>query len=222
MLVASAATPEFPNNLVVFPDRDFLAVEGYQDRVGQTALIEVTRGGEVVGSAKATIAEGDPAIEVNHPGGACWGAGTDLNVTPDIRAGDKVSIKFPDEFVEDTIVQDAAVDTDTTIDEATRTVTVRGYIAGGVNPDQTEQRIVNPDLVDLIGKRDVRAAPWSARAVGQGRLLVRPRHRERPVYRDVRVRHARGRADRGRRRWRALHVVAGRGRRRQPPGPDHR
>jgi hypothetical protein len=63
----------FPNNLVVFPDRDFLAVEGYQDRVGQTALIEVTRGGEVVGSAKATIAEGDPAIEVNHPGGACWG-----------------------------------------------------------------------------------------------------------------------------------------------------
>ena len=157
VLVASAATPEFPNNLVVFPDRDFLAVEGYQDRVGQTALIEVTRGGEVVGSAKATIAEGDPAIEVNHPGGACWGAGTDLNVTPDIRAGDKVSIKFPDEFVEDTIVQDAAVDTDTTIDEATRTVTVRGYIAGGVNPDQTEQRIVNPDLVDLIGKRDVRA-----------------------------------------------------------------
>jgi hypothetical protein len=60
VLVASAATPEFPNNLVVFPDRDFLAVEGYQDRVGQTALIEVTRGGEVVGSAKATIAEGDP------------------------------------------------------------------------------------------------------------------------------------------------------------------
>ena len=156
-LVASAATPEFPNNLVVFPDRDFLAVEGYQDRVGQTALIEVTRGGEVVGSAKATIAEGDPAIEVNHPGGACWGAGTDLKVTPDIRAGDKVSIKFPDEFVEDTIVQDAAVDTDTTIDEATRTVTVRGYIASGVNQDQTEQRIVNPDLVDLIGKRDVRA-----------------------------------------------------------------
>ena len=157
VLVATAATPEFPNNLVVFPDRDFLAVEGYQDRVGQEALIEVTRGGEVVGSAKATIAEGDPAIEVNHPGGACWGAGTDLNVTPDIRAGDKVSITFPDEFVEDTIVQDAAVDTDTTIDEATRTVTVRGYIAGGVNLDQTEQRIVNPDLVDLIGKRDVRA-----------------------------------------------------------------
>ena len=160
VLVASAATPEFPNNLVVFPDRDFLAVEGYQDRVGQEALIEVTRGGEVVGSARAKIAEGDPAIEVNHPGGACWGAGTDLNVTPDIRAGDKVSIKFDDNFVEDTIVQDAAVDTDTTIVEATRTVTVKGHIAdgvNGVNPDHTEQRIVNPDLVDLIGKRDVRA-----------------------------------------------------------------
>jgi Fibronectin type III domain/Chitobiase/beta-hexosaminidase C-terminal domain len=158
-IVASAATPEFPNNLVVFPDRDFLSVEGYQDRVGQTALIEVTRGGEVVGSAKATVAEGDPALEINHPGGACWGAGTDLKVTPDIRAGDKVSIKFGEDVVDDTIVQDAAVDTDTTINETTRTVTVKGYIAAGVNPGQVEQRIVNPDLVDLIGKRDVRALP---------------------------------------------------------------
>jgi hypothetical protein len=157
-IVASAATPEFPNNLVVFPDRDFLAVEGYQDRVGQTALIEVTRGGEVVGSAKAEIAEGDPAVEINHPGGVCWGAGTGLNVTPDIRPGDKVSIKFGEsDPVDDTIVQDAAVDTDTTIDGTT--VVVRGHIASGVDPDQVEQRIVNPDLVDLIGRRDVRALP---------------------------------------------------------------
>ena len=66
-IVASAATPEFPNNLVVFPDRDFLAVEGYQDHIGDIALIEVTRGGEVVGSAKAEIAEGDPAVETTIP-----------------------------------------------------------------------------------------------------------------------------------------------------------
>ena len=156
-IVASAAVPEFPNNLVVFPDRDFLTVEGYQDRVGQTALVEVTRGTEVVGSAKVEIAEGDPAVEINHPGGACWGAGTGLNVTPDIQAGDKVSIKFDDGTSDDTTVQDAAVDTDTTINGTT--VVIRGHIAAGVNPTQVEQRIVNPDLVDLIGRRDVRALP---------------------------------------------------------------
>jgi hypothetical protein len=28
-IVASAAVPEFPNNLVVFPNRDFVTVEGF-------------------------------------------------------------------------------------------------------------------------------------------------------------------------------------------------
>src|SRR3954453_551222 len=154
-IVASAATPSFPDNLVVFPDRDFLAVEGYQDHIGETALIEVSREGQVVGSAYAPIAEGDPAVEINHPGGVCWGAGTGLNVTPDIRSGDTVSIKFGEQLVEETVVQNAAVDTDTTI--SGNTVTVKGYMAAGVKPAQVEQRIVNPDLVDLIGKRDVRA-----------------------------------------------------------------
>src|SRR4051812_31790373 len=156
-IVASAATPSFPDNLVVFPDRDFLAVEGYQDHIGETALIEVSREGQVVGSAYAPIAEGDPAVEINHPGGVCWGAGTGLNVTPDIRSGDTVSIKFGEQLVEETVVQNAAVDTDTTI--SGNTVTVKGYMAAGVKPAQVEQRIVNPDLVDLIGKRDVRALP---------------------------------------------------------------
>jgi hypothetical protein len=30
------AVPAFPDNLVVFPNRDFIAVEGYQDHVGET------------------------------------------------------------------------------------------------------------------------------------------------------------------------------------------
>jgi hypothetical protein len=45
---ASAAGPAFPDNLVVFPNRD-------------------------------------PAFEINHPGGYCWGAGTGVNVTPDLQ-----------------------------------------------------------------------------------------------------------------------------------------
>ncbi|MEA2246671.1 MAG: hypothetical protein QOH46_1200, partial [Solirubrobacteraceae bacterium] len=93
--VATAAVPAFPENIVVFPDRDFVTVEGYQDHIGATALVEVTRPGVgVVGSAKGVVEAGDVAFEINHPGGYCWGNDTGLNVTPDIRAGDKVSIKF--------------------------------------------------------------------------------------------------------------------------------
>jgi hypothetical protein len=159
-IVASAAIPQAPDNIVVFPNRDFLSLEGYQEYADHTARIEVTRNGQVVGSAVGKIAEGDPALEINHPGGICWGAGTDLKVTPDIIAGDKVTLKIDGTDIDDdTIVQNAAVDTDTTLDETTRTVVVKGYIASGVNQGQVEQRIVNPELVDLIGRRDVRALP---------------------------------------------------------------
>ncbi|HET6478915.1 MAG TPA: hypothetical protein VFG35_02580, partial [Actinoplanes sp.] len=69
---AAAGLPVFPDNLVVFPDRDFITVEGYQDHLGETATIEVTRPGVgIVGSAAGVVAEGDVAFEVNHPGGYC-------------------------------------------------------------------------------------------------------------------------------------------------------
>jgi hypothetical protein len=55
-IVADAAPPAFPNNVVVFPDRDFVSIEGYQDHVGETALVEVLRNGQVVGSAKSVVA----------------------------------------------------------------------------------------------------------------------------------------------------------------------
>src|SRR3712207_8987272 len=32
----------------------------------------------------------------NHPGGVCWGAGTALQVTPDIKAGDEIKVDFSD------------------------------------------------------------------------------------------------------------------------------
>ena len=87
--------PTFPDNVVVFPDRDFVTIEGYQDHVGETGTVTVTRGGQVIGSAQGKVEAGDVAFEVNHPGGYCWGAGTGLNVTPDIRPGDVVHISFP-------------------------------------------------------------------------------------------------------------------------------
>ncbi|MFW3169164.1 chitobiase/beta-hexosaminidase C-terminal domain-containing protein [Geodermatophilus sp. CPCC 206100] len=155
---AAAAPPAAPHNIVVFPNRDFVTVEGFQNRVGQTATLEVIRGTQVVGSAQSVVAAGDVAFEVNHPGGACWGAGTDLQVTPDIRAGDKVQIRFGTTVLGDTVVQDAAVQGSAV--RTGNTVTVRGYINDGVNAAQVEQRVINPDLKDTsIGRRDIRAVP---------------------------------------------------------------
>jgi hypothetical protein len=163
-LVADAAPPAFPNNVVVFPDRDFVTIEGYQNHIGDEALVEVTRDGKVIGSAKGIVEEGDVAFEINHPGGYCWGAGTGLNVTPDIRQGDKVNISFNGIDAGDTIAGNAYVTGDSQLVAnalgVKDTLVVRGYAGPGVNQAQMEQRIIQPDLVDTeIGKRDIRAVP---------------------------------------------------------------
>lgn len=152
---ANAAVPAFPDNVVVFPDRDFVTIEGYQDHIGETATVTVTRGTQVVGSAVGTVAEGDVAFEINHPGGVCWGAGTGLNVTPDIQKGDKVSIKFADGASGDTTTSTGTATTHAAL--SGNTVTVEGTYGSDVIAGQAEVRIVNPDLTALVGKRDVRA-----------------------------------------------------------------
>ena len=164
-LPASAAVPAFPDNVVVFPDRDFVTIEGYQDHIGETATVTVTRGTQVVGSAVGTVAEGDVAFEINHPGGYCWGAGTGLNVTPDIQKGDKVSITFADGASGDTTTSTGSATTHAAL--SGNTVTVEGAYGSDVIAGQAEVRIVNPDLTALVGKRDVRAVT--------GGLTVAPR-----------------------------------------------
>src|SRR3954451_25274312 len=157
-IVASAAVPTFPDNLVVFPDRDFISVEGFADHAGETATVEIKRGATVMGSAQAVVSGDDMAFEINHPGGVCWGAGApaSLKVTPDIQAGDVAVIKFSDGTSQERTVQDAQASD--AVQDGTK-VTISGHIGPDVNKDFMEQRIVNPDLVPLIGKRDVRAAP---------------------------------------------------------------
>jgi hypothetical protein len=155
---ASAAVPTFPDNIVVFPERDFITIEGYQDHIGETATVEVARAGKVVGSAQSVVAAGDVAFEINHPGGVCWGAGTGLNVTPDILPGDVVSMKFGGTSAGETTVQDTYVTGASTL--SGNTVTVKGYLGNGVNPAQIEQRIIEPALDDTsVARRDVRALP---------------------------------------------------------------
>ncbi|WP_127505594.1 fibronectin type III domain-containing protein [Actinoplanes solisilvae] len=169
-LEASAAVgvPTFPDNLVVFPNRDFITVEGYQDHIGETATIEVTRPGVgIVGSAAGVVAEGDVAFEINHPGGYCWGAGTGLNVTPDILPGDVASIRFGDVPVAQTTVQDAYVNADAV--QSGTTVTVTGHIGPTVNRADVEQRIVEPALTDtVVTRRDVRALPGPLTPAARG------------------------------------------------------
>ncbi|HYP45695.1 MAG TPA: FN3 associated domain-containing protein [Propionibacteriaceae bacterium] len=155
--VANAAVPNFPDNIVVFPNRDMVVLEDYQSHLGETATVEVKRGSTVIGSARSVVGPGDVAFEINHPGGVCWGAGTGLNVTPDIKPGDVVSVDFGAGEPDTTTVADTFVDAPATL--VGKTLTVTGHMGAGVNQAQFEQRLINPDLVDTdVARRDVRAA----------------------------------------------------------------
>jgi hypothetical protein len=159
---AVAPLPTFPDNLVVFPDRDFVSIEGFDGYPGQMALVEVYRPSidGVVGSARAEVSGTDVAFEINHPGGVCWGNGTDLKVTPDILPGDVVSIEIGGQVLAATTVGDAYVTTGSTLSPDGLTMTVVGHIGPSVDRDNFEQRIIEPALRDtVIARRDIRAVP---------------------------------------------------------------
>lgn len=164
---ATAATmlPVFPDNVVVFPNRDMVVLEGGfgQD---QPVLVEVHRDGRLMGAvAGATVTGGE--WEVNHPGGPCWGDGTTLGrtdlpqVTPDIRPGDVVSVRnAAGQLLADTVVQDGYVTPDTApvMNTAGTGFTVTGHAAAAIPDDQMEQRIINPELTGTgVARRDIRA-----------------------------------------------------------------
>ncbi|MFM2077602.1 MAG: hypothetical protein RJA49_1492, partial [Actinomycetota bacterium] len=155
---AAAPVPSFPDNIVVFPDRDFVSVEGYSEYGGQTATLEVLRPGVgIVGSAEALVSGTDVAFEINHPGGFCWGAGTGLNVTPDIRPDDEVTIKIGGVALGTTTVLDVQA-SDSILQPDGVTLLVPGHIRAGIDPTMMEQRIIEPGLVDTpVAKRDIRA-----------------------------------------------------------------
>lgn len=176
---ASAATmiPVFPDNIVVFPNRDMVVLEGGFGG-DQPVLVEVKRGGQLMGAVGgATVTDGE--WEVNHPGGPCWGDGTTVNrtdlpkVTPDIRAGDVVSVRnLAGQLLADTVVQDAHVDSSSspTMNADGTGFTVTGRYSG-VPAAQMEQRIVNPDLKDTpIQRRDIRAVVTEGNAMEPGPL----------------------------------------------------
>ena len=145
--------PAAPHSIVVFPERDFVTVEGYDPADG-TVRIEVIRGGVVVSTA-AGVPDEVGFLEVNHPGGLCWEV-----VTPDIRPGDIVRT-----------TQNGVVDQTTTanvtagpaIDMGGGTIVIHGTArdaAGNRLPqDQIEQRMVASSAhpFALSGRRTLRA-----------------------------------------------------------------
>jgi hypothetical protein len=147
-------------NIVTFPNRDMVVLEGYDEHDGKKVTIKVYRGTQLMGAASGSIAAG-AEFEVNHPGGACWGNGSGFpQVTPDILPGDRIVVELEEngQFYEqaESVVQGG---------EATRTnytggttLTVTGTVPAGADPDNLEQRIVNPELTDTpVQRRDLRA-----------------------------------------------------------------
>ncbi len=174
----SAQLPVFPSNLVVFPERDFITVEGFNGLDGLTnyagkqlalQVYRVINGvSTLIGEAVGTVSGADVAFEVNHPGGYCWGDGSTLKVTPDIQRGslaangvvtpgDTLILRSGTTIVAQTVVQNGII-TDKTI--LNNVITVTGEVFGLADPTFIEARIVQPALTETaVGKRQVNAIP---------------------------------------------------------------
>src|SRR4051812_23482489 len=145
--------PALPHSIIAFPQRDFVSADGF---TGESYTVDVIHPDGTTRSTGPGIAPKNGTIEVNHPGGVCW-----QGVTPDIRPGDKVRItNDADGSADETTV--ANVTAKRPVQTGLDSVEIHGTAldaAGNPLPiDQIEQRLVDPDLFDLNGRRTLRAA----------------------------------------------------------------
>lgn len=155
------ATQPQPALVTVFPERDFVSIEGFP--AGTDLQVVVRRGTgptPVIGTARGIVPAGG-IFEINHPGGICWSG-----QTPDIQPGDWV-----DAFSVVSLSFNAGQKQQVIGAQVTRRTTVTSD--GRVRVDGTavdprnglpfplanvEQRIINPDFQNTrIGRRDIRA-----------------------------------------------------------------
>jgi hypothetical protein len=160
--VASAAftpppLPPADHPLTVFPDRDMVVLDGYNEKNTPFDIYVFRGDGVQIGKASGTT-DDDGVLEVNHPGGECW-----QDFTPNIMGGDVVVVT-----PKGAPVADGEAMTVQTLDAApaeadalTGDVIVKGTAK---SPDgspldlaNVEQRIVNPDLKDAAGDRSLSA-----------------------------------------------------------------
>jgi hypothetical protein len=175
-IIVTSDPPRAGQSIIAFPERNMVEAGGYRD--GQEVTIDVLRDGVKIGTATGK-AEGDlpdteareGAVEVNHPGGACW---TDDPATPgddrpDIQAGDKI-VATSEGAADASTVAHVRVDdyaryamdgTSPVIDDQDRYVIRMSGTA--IKPDGTtyapellEARLVNPERF-TNGRRTVRA-----------------------------------------------------------------
>ncbi len=160
---ASAGNPPSgPGNIEVFPDRDMIAIEGYTAQAGQTATITVRRGGQTVGTATGVV-DNSGFREWNHDSASCF-----TDVTPDLQAGDEVSLSFSGSPLVDGMRVNSAQITDITASEPAagnvNSVTISGTYGPEVSLDRFAVEVVNPTMRDegAIGER---AIGWSPNEV---------------------------------------------------------
>jgi Abnormal spindle-like microcephaly-assoc'd, ASPM-SPD-2-Hydin len=157
--------PASGHTVTAYPARDFVDGLGYVATdatgatVGQKVVVEVFRGGKIVGQARTT-ADNTGLVEVNHAGPGCWGTAAFAN-TPDIRTGDVVRITPLDTGVPDqTTVSGVYVGRPT--QTGADTVVVKGTAADAAGKplplDQLEARMLSDGAAfRLSGKKQLRA-----------------------------------------------------------------
>ncbi|QTG82180.1 fibronectin type III domain-containing protein [Arthrobacter crystallopoietes] len=154
----AANPPTGPGNIEIFAKRDMVAIEGYAAQAGQKADITVTRGGSVIGMTSGTV-DTTGFLEVNHPGGVCWGM-----VTPNIQGGDEVKVQFADGSSDGAVTGSAKIDSVEKVElpataaagDVEGQVVVKGTYGEDVDPARMEVEIVNPDMRDMgIGERAI-------------------------------------------------------------------
>ncbi|MGY1638781.1 fibronectin type III domain-containing protein [Geodermatophilus sp. SYSU D00742] len=167
--IALAGEPPLgPGNIEAFPNRDMVAIDGYTEQAGMTATITATRGGEVIGQTSGVV-DANGFLEVNHAGATCWGQGAPaaLNVTPDLKAGDRLTVTFDQHALTDSMVIGSPVITGYTKDgsaEGSYGVTINGTYGSDANLDRFLVEVVNPDMRDAgaIGERAISWDPTLA------------------------------------------------------------
>lgn len=170
-LAIDSNPPTGPGTIEIFPKRDMVAIEGYSEYSGKQATISVLRGGTLVGSAVGTV-DSTGFLEVNHPGGVCWGAGTGLAVTPDIVGGDEIRVDFAGTGGrwDGATTSDVEI-TDIVRDDATNSLTLNGRYGPGIvppgadpvlEPGRMQVEIVNPEMRDATSGVGERAIGWPA------------------------------------------------------------
>lgn len=179
--VLAATPPVLPRDITIFPERDFVAIDGY--RANTNLNVSVISGGVVVGTAQGTT-DRTGFLEVNHPGGVCWNAPE----TPDIQPGDRVQVRNNRFNINDsnrtinvTAEQAFIDDNGTPADDSDDTVKVHGTAQTGaatparIDITRLEQRIIQPDFIveqpapdgaSRITRRDIRADSLGGRVQG--------------------------------------------------------